>query len=832
MNGLRRNERGQVIVLFALLLPIFMGIGAIVIAIGNWYVHGKHLQTKADASALAGGGGWGFPCADDVNDRIELNARTYLGKHIEADGTPFTATTFNPQVGGVTGSQIHGVLNGTDYYDDDSNPAPADYADPSGSACDAKILDVKVTEDNSFPLFSLMPFFPDIKRKARVQIEQGDSFGGLLPIAVRVPKPTSAAAIFYDESTGNGTILDVRYMREVCWNQVPNPCIGEITAAGADLGHWTTDGSTKGDGTPSGNARFTMPEGQVGVVIALSFRPTCPDSAPGPCFDIDTSQYPTVDAMCNQQSAAVVQCYYTNNGNPPAVQSGLQFIRGYTQNGPGNTPWLRSAWLTDPDVIPPCWNGGYFNAPVSQNCPGTLHVDVDVSGATSGNYEIRYKMVAGNTSWADDDPPNACNATYGVNCDVTSGTAPVEFDRAYARHAIAIRVRLQNTSGPGIPAACNDSGYDANCQWFFLGAGNPGGPRVTNPPTNAQIFANPVQRGFMGNIDRSASIKYLQLRADEACDGGFELGFGETGPAASVRASAGAGDPRCFRVDMGLQGALAKDQDEAPIQLNLGNTSQSSVLDCDPDLSNLKDEIAQGCGPDGWPDYKAHDFAQTPFCPGWSGINNFFSLPKPSPWDKWSPFTCVATQTAASPNQVIEGLNERFFGDPNNPSCPADDRAFHTGRNYWHDENNDFVDPKWGEDYPTFARKSRNHGNLLGKLGNDPRYVLLFMTPYNSFTGNGNELYPVTLIGAFYITGYGHVLGNGSLVNEDPCADGSGAAVGAGNTPPSDLDTSTSGAVAWGHFVQPVDLGTSSGGTGVLCGTGGDTQPCVTVLVE
>jgi hypothetical protein len=107
----------------------------------------------------------------------------------------------------------------------------------------------------------------------------------------------------------------------------------------------------------------------------------------------------------------------------------------------------------------------------------------------------------------------------------------------------------------------------------------------------------------------------------------------------------------------------------------------------------------------------------------------------------------------------------------------------------------------------------------------------MFMTPYNSFTGSGNEIYPVTLVGAFYITGYGRILGNGTLINEDPCSTGS-SVLGGGNTPPPDLETGTSGAVAWGHFVQPVDLGTSSGGTGVLCGTGGDTQPCVTVLVE
>ena len=62
---------------------------------------------------------------------------------------------------------------------------------------------MKVTEDNSFPLASLIPLFPDIKRKARVRIEEGKSHSeGLLPIAVRVPKPLSAAAIYVNETPG------------------------------------------------------------------------------------------------------------------------------------------------------------------------------------------------------------------------------------------------------------------------------------------------------------------------------------------------------------------------------------------------------------------------------------------------------------------------------------------------------------------------------------------------------------------------------------------------------------------------------------------------------
>ena len=63
------------------------------------------------------------------------------------------------------------------------------------------ILDVKGTEQDSPLLWGWLPFFPDIKKKARIEIQEAEGVGGLLPIAVRVPKPVSAAAVFYDEAT-------------------------------------------------------------------------------------------------------------------------------------------------------------------------------------------------------------------------------------------------------------------------------------------------------------------------------------------------------------------------------------------------------------------------------------------------------------------------------------------------------------------------------------------------------------------------------------------------------------------------------------------------------
>ena len=55
-----------------------------------------------------------------------------------------------------------------------SRDRPAVQRSAEASSATRSILDVKVTEDNSFPLASLIPLFPDIKRKAAVELSRGE----------------------------------------------------------------------------------------------------------------------------------------------------------------------------------------------------------------------------------------------------------------------------------------------------------------------------------------------------------------------------------------------------------------------------------------------------------------------------------------------------------------------------------------------------------------------------------------------------------------------------------------------------------------------------------
>ena len=822
------DERGVTVVLFALILPVVLGLSAIVLAVGNWYTHARNLQTKVDAGALAGGTAWNLPCGDPttgVSAAIVQQARTYVGPHIRADGTPspYNAGAYNPQVGNpAPASKIHVVLNGNGYWTDSSSPADySGFNTASTGLCGSMLLDVKATEDNTSLIGSIFPFFPDIKRSARIQIEQVTSLNGLLPIAVRVPQPVSAAAVWFDESNRN--ILSAKYL---CKTTPPNGTPPNWVPAG--LNGWTTYQSTNWDpDDPNCSTPASVPNlaATTGVAIVTSFTPACgtgsPPAAPPKCLTL--SGFGTVNDLCRQANGNVAQCYYTDPstlGNTQNVLSGLQFIHSY--DGSGNVadgpPQLRGAWLTPSGCTGGAPFNGYFASIPTGNCSAAFTANVDIGtapGRTASNTEIKYGLIYGDTV----PQGNAClDGQNRPNCDMApvsgaplaSATVLVPFNALSFRNSLVLRVRLRNTKiGSGAGATDCGNSYSATCQWFFTSGSVGTSNWPNNAATLANAFNNPVQRAFMGDLSSSGSVKYLSLNTDAGAGASCGPAYMPDGQAASVASNA---QHKCFYMNVALAGGLAKAQSDPPIQLNIGVTSQSSVLDCDPNISNLKSEVVSGCQT---PFYAPNSFTEPggEFCPGpnygGESVGQFWNTPKASPFDNWPPFTCVLTQTSNSANQIEQGLNARIF--PSGGGCPADNASSWVfGRNYWSDANN------LNDDY-TFGSKN-------GFNKKDPRQVDLFFTPFNSFTGNGNEEFPVVGFGTFYITGWGRFNGNGAgatLQNDDPCP---------GSAPPADIIPSN-GTVVWGHFVKQIAASANSTPSGVKCKEF-DFLPCIPVLVK
>ncbi|HXF97682.1 MAG TPA: Tad domain-containing protein [Gaiellaceae bacterium] len=827
-RDLLQREGGQVAVLFGLLLPVIFGLSAIVIAVGNWFTHAKHLQTKADAGAFAGGSAWEFPCGPEIEGRIIAEARTYSGAR-------------NPQVGGVPNTSIHTVLNGPDWYDDDSNPFPVEYTtpvgpDPNARICSSMTLDVKVTEDNSFPLASLIPFFPDIKRKARVEIQEAKGISGLLPIAVRAPEPASAAAVFYNEANGN--ILAVKYfVKQTAMLGLPGGLQGWTTLNGED---------------PNTLAQFTPPAG-AGVAIALSFRGACNTGLPNPNTKIVTSPPPcfedsgftTVNQLCNQGSSTqIVNCYYATGTWPSeSVRNGLHFIRGYgsgsVTDGP---PQVRSAWLENSGDCTQSGapTTGYFNARPNTTCHARLVVKVDIGDVVedyppgppvtnvqtrvADNVEVRFAVKRGDGSTfcenfgsSCDLLPSSSSATGVVTYSTTgNGSSPfVPLTAGSGVNAIALQIRVRRSSVNPNPGNCGTSlnNYNDNCRWFYVGTGIYS--TSVNPVTNNNglaVLQSPLQRAFRGNSLTAGPVKWLRLTAYAGCGSTPTYIDNE---AASMPSSGN----HCFHVEMGLKGGLAQDANEEPILFNDGvGPSQMGSVDCDPNIAQgqiLTEGVVKGCSPF----YAKNGFDTNPLCPT---QNTLFNQPNPGPpWDDWPPIECVKTRPTSSMNQIESGFDERFFGNPNANSCPAAGPGYVRGRNYWDkDTLNGYVPPQGST---PLGFKEGTHDTHFAE--GDPRIVTIFLVTPEAFLGSGQATYPITGFIQVYVTGYGRIQGNGGLQIDDPCP---------GSDPPSDLDLSggsTGGYAVWGHIIKYEIPQPSATPSGVLCNPN-SLDPCVAVLVE
>jgi len=207
---------------------------------------------------------------------------------------------------------------------------------------------------------------------------------------------------------------------------------------------------------------------------------------------------------------------------------------------------------------------------------------------------------------------------------------------------------------------------------------------------------------------------------------------------------------------------LAKSVESPLVHLRVTDASQNQSLDCDPSLAKLRDELAQGCGPK-------------------YSINSGTACPPPNElWASEEPWECVAVQTGKAKGQIWPGMNERIFHTATPTSCSAP--------NEW---------SKFPElDY-----------------GNDPRIVPIFLTPFGTFTGTGNETVPVTNFATFYVTGWAGE-GNGhsskSICETD--------------------DEAESGTIV-GHFIKYVQSLNEGEASEEPCDLSALT-PCVAVLTE
>jgi hypothetical protein len=651
-----QEERGGVLVMVVLWLPLVLLFIVFVVDVGHWFVHKRHLQMQADSGALAGGGTFKFPCSDSA---IEANARNYAGD-------PNAPGPIHNELGAPTDpSNVHVLLNSTSFW----NEGGTDGSD-GGPPCAASMVDVKITEAD-LPLFfgNVLPdlgVVPAINAHARVEIQKLYSAKGALPVAVPNVYPESAKATFINESTGEPLICG------------GSPCSTALSSTGY------VDGLSIWDNT---DAPLSVPitTERIGVRITLSGSSS---------------------TTCGEP---LVECYDLTDPN-----RGLVYVRGWSDSPLGGgaqpTPIARSVELFNGSCTDP-----YFSS-AGSSCTIGVRANVDfgfadpVASPPAAKVRATVNGVTRSLTYVSGNLWESAPANY-LPVNANDGAQPVtlEWEENAGQMTIAGRLETCRTGGGN------------KCTGTF----------------------GQVQRTFTAADTMAGPIKLAQVwEGDSFWANSFQIGTTHD-----------------LVVKIGVIGDLeaAQSVDDPIVSLRVVGGSQNQSLDCDPALSKLKDELAEGCTPL----YSRN--TGTP-CPG-----NASAL-----WATPQPWPCVAVQTGTARNQVPAGLNRRILGEEKPTSC--------TAPNNWGDFEDPGLDPA------------------------DPRIVQVFLTPFGSFTGSGGDTKPVMLFASFYITGW--TAQGGGFAN--PCQ-------GNGDDPVPDNDEG----VIVGHFIQYVQTLNQGGGSGDLCDLNG-----------
>jgi Putative Flp pilus-assembly TadE/G-like len=308
-----RSDRGAVLVLVAVWMASAVAFVTLVIDVGHWFEHRRHLQGQADAGALAAGDLFNKCLSASAADRgtagsaanqaLINEARKYAGDTVN------NPSALNAQVNNAANVTI--LINSDKY----ANEGGSDNSDPKGPPCQAEYVDVKATDAN-LPWFFANNVVPAIQAHARVAISQISTLTGSLPLAVQDVNPKAVAAIFVNEDaatplTDAAAVLATKNLSQD----------GSQTLNGKSVIVWDNIGAP---------AAVNVQTKDTGVIFALSGTTTWSLSG-------------SASTICAQ---AFVTCYAADPASG-LVSGGLQLIHGYSTTSVGTllAPVVRNVSL-------------------------------------------------------------------------------------------------------------------------------------------------------------------------------------------------------------------------------------------------------------------------------------------------------------------------------------------------------------------------------------------------------------------------------------------------------------------------------------------------------
>jgi Putative Flp pilus-assembly TadE/G-like len=492
MRGVR-NERGGVLVMVAVWLPVLLIFLAFVVDVGNWFEHQRHLQMQVDAGALAGGDVYAIPCSSTTASNVTTTAHNYSGNAV------------NAQVGGDKNVSV--VVNSANYPSqggaadgDVCAPCPAPLDFPNERCVDLKATDANVPDFvRILSLFGGSNVVPAINAHARVAIEALTTRSGALPLAVPDVNPVQGAVQFIDESNPTGPPLATETLTKAgvgptglsLWNSNSSPWAPASLPAAATPGNCNV---------PNGYAC-------IGVRVVLSGRQVGDPNA----------------LTCGQ---TLVDCYDLTSAN------GILYVRGYSSSGTAtatSAPIARSVNLS-----PGTCSDGYFSV-ATASCSVAITAKIDMLSDGTGGKLTPSKPQNDFTiaAFGGGCPNKGCPLTYQSTANGTTTWAttsanyiPISPDTA----GNSIQLQWTKTSGTIGTSTCKSGGsnpctgtFGVVGRTFAAGTDNAGPIQVATVSDNGSVnnsllvgaaHSLTVQIGITGSLQdaQSVSDKPVSLR--------------------------------------------------------------------------------------------------------------------------------------------------------------------------------------------------------------------------------------------------------------------------------------------------------------------------------
>jgi hypothetical protein len=610
VNRPLKEERGAIMVLSAILVPLLLVLVALVYDGGTWFTHKRQLQNRADAGALAAGVEYSrvwASCAGtaaeklDAADSVDAAARDYAGDpapHAYPNLPPGAGTLHNTEITEQTRLNVEINSNAAGgHVDPDTS-----WNDPAGSGlgpCDAQTttdrfspiaathyVDVGVRERDQRSLFGM--FGVDLFRNeahARVELKTVTAGKGFLPIAL--PDQVIAQA-------------EIRYYRE-CGSGAP-ALVGQADLQPLANAYQTVPGSTLwgptlnnvSGGTPTG-IPLDFPESSAcsGDYIPISAEVRVA-GVPSSVIDISTK------SCAYLQTATFTDCW-----------SRVSNIRDFKDN-PSTQPWFQEVSVNGGTTGNLCQPDVLYARPASQtDCDYSASVSVDWNGLATGRAGKNFKISIGGAQLG---PPNGANGSPNGNW-----------------------------SGGGLANNNNIGRSDLMLTWTCNDGPNGNGPSCGSGSV-------PVQSLFLADDSNGGLLNLVETSIGTPQAPGGQ-------PLSSQWYRAGNGvETRTVYPTVGLDAALYVGQHRV---LRVSGPQSNQSIDCEPNTGGQGHDFvmfANGCRP--W--YTFNNLTGPPWwfpgaspppgaCPDKNGI-----LAQPN--DEGQPWQCVIKAPGSSPNVIGDAI--------------------------------------------------------------------------------------------------------------------------------------------------------------------------------